>query len=343
MPSIHDNGANMIDLAPFPLTRLRRLRTDQFIRDLVQETQLQTKDLICPLFIKPGENICQPIAAMPGVQRLSIDRLVSEAKELYALGIPAIILFPVIDPQQKSADGAEAYNPQGLMQLAIKAVKQAVPELGVIADVALDPYTTHGHDGVLNSAGYVDNDRTLEVLVQQAIAQAQAGVDIIAPSDMMDGRIGRIRAALEQEGFVNCKLLCYSAKYASSFYGPFRDALGSSNNLGTSNKKQYQMDPANSDEALREVALDLQEGADIVMVKPALPYLDIILRIKQQYKVPTFAYQVSGEYAMIKAAAQNGWLDEKKAALEALLAIKRAGADAILSYFAKDVAALLGK
>lgn len=326
----------MTTLAPFPFSRLRRLRTDQFIRNLVQETRLQVTDLIYPMFITEGERVCTPIASLPGINRYSVDLMLQEAQEINALGIPAIILFPVVT--HKSLLAEEAYNPQGLIQRAIQAVKRTVPNLGVIVDCALDPYTSHGHDGIVDEVGYVDNDRTLDALAKQAISQARAGADIIAPSDMMDGRIGRIRTILEQEGFVKTKLLCYSAKYASSFYGPFREAIGSSANLGTSNKSQYQMDPANSDEALREVALDLQEGADIVMVKPALPYLDIIKRIKDNFHVPTFAYQVSGEYAMLKAAAQNGWLDEGKAALEALLAIKRAGADAILSYYAKEIA-----
>lgn len=327
--------------APFPATRLRRMRTDKFIRKLVQETQLQKHDLIYPIFITEGENSCEPIPSMPGIHRLSLDKLLIEAKETYDLGIPAIALFPVIPVGQKSANATEAYNPNGLIPNAIKALKNTVPELGIITDAALDPYTNHGHDGIVDTNGYVDNDRTLTILVQQAIAQAQAGADIIAPSDMMDGRIGAIRHGLEQEGFVNTKLLCYSAKYASSFYGPFRDAIGSQKNLGTGNKMQYQMDPANSDEALREVALDLQEGADMVMIKPALAYLDIINRVKQNFKVPTFAYQVSGEYAMLKAAAEKGWINEENCVLESLLAIKRAGADAIFTYYAKQIAELL--
>jgi len=329
----------MVNIAPYPLSRLRRLRTDPFVRNLVKETQLQTTDLIYPMFVMEGDNATQDIQAMPGIQRYTIDKTVEEAKEIYQLGIPAIILFPVIT--QKTPLAEEAYNPQGLIQQTIRAIKQAVPELGVIADTALDPYTTHGHDGIVTDNGYVDNDRTLAVLEQQAISHAQAGADVIAPSDMMDGRISKIRTALENEGFFNSKILCYSAKYASAFYGPFRDAIGSSSNLGKRDKAQYQMDPANTDEALREVALDLQEGADMVMVKPAMAYLDIIYRIKEKFKVPTFAYQVSGEYSMIKAAAQNGWLDEQKAAIESLISIKRAGADAILSYFAKDIAKFL--
>lgn len=331
----------MSHLAPFPATRLRRLRTDKFIRDLVQETQLQKTDLIYPMFVTEGDNICEPINSMPGINRFSIDNLLNEAREVYELGIPAIIIFPVIPAEQKTVDATESYNPNGLIPQAIRAIKGAIPDLGVITDTALDPYTSHGHDGILDADGYVANDRTLAILVQQAIAQAQAGADVIAPSDMMDGRINAIRHGLEQEGFVNTKLLCYSAKYASSFYGPFRDAVCSQKNLGTGNKKQYQMAPANSDEALREVALDLQEGADIVMVKPALAYLDIINRIKQEFKAPTFAYQVSGEYAMLKAAAEKGWLNEQNTALESLLAIKRAGADAILTYYAKQIVTLL--
>lgn len=331
----------MNHLAPFPATRLRRLRTDKFIRDLIQETQLQKTDFIYPIFVTEGDNIRESINSMPGINRFSIDNLIEEAKEVYELGIPAIIIFPVIPKEQKTDNAAEAYNPNGLIPLAIRSIKSTVPELGVITDTALDPYTSHGHDGVIGANGYVENDRTLAILVQQAIAQAQAGADVIAPSDMMDGRINAIRQGLEQEGFVNTKLLCYSAKYASSFYGPFRDAIGSQNNLGAGSKDQYQMAPSNSDEALREVALDLQEGADIVMVKPALAYLDIINRIKQEFKVPTFAYQVSGEYAMLKAAAEKGWINEQNAALESLLAIKRAGADAILTYYAKQIVKLL--
>lgn len=331
----------MSHFAPFPATRLRRLRTDSFIRDLVQETQLQKKDLIYPIFVIEGDNIRESIPSMPDIYRLSIDKVIEEAHEAYNFGIRAIILFPVIQSTQKSIDAAESYNPHGLIPEAIRALKKEIPDLGIITDAALDPYTTHGHDGVIDNNGYVENDRTLEILAQQAIAQAHAGADVIAPSDMMDGRIGIIRQHLEQEGFVNTKILCYSAKYASGFYGPFRDAIGSKENLGTCSKVQYQMDPANSDEALREVALDLQEGADMVMIKPALAYLDIINRIKQTFKVPTFAYQVSGEYAMLKAAGEKGWIDEQKCALESLLAVKRAGADAILTYYAKQIVQLL--
>lgn len=331
----------VLDAACYPLTRMRRMRSDEFTRDLMRETRLQVEDLIYPMFIMEGTSVTEPIASMPDIQRMSIDKVVDEAKELYALGIPAIALFPVTPPNKKSLDAEEAYNPQGLIQLAIRAIKASVPKLGIIADTALDPFTTHGHDGIIDSNGYVLNDQTLDILVQQALSHAQAGADIIAPSDMMDGRVKAIRNALEQAGFINTKILCYSAKYASSYYGPFRDAVGSKNTLQNSNKFQYQMDPGNTNEALREVALDIQEGADIVMIKPGLPYLDIIYRIKQQFKIPTFAYQVSGEYAMIKAAAQNGWIVEEHAAIEALICLKRAGADAIISYFAKKIALLL--
>jgi porphobilinogen synthase len=304
----------------------------------MRETQLSANDLIYPLFILEGENRREPVASMPGVERLSIDQLLEECEKAYRLGIPAVALFPVTSPDRKTDDAREAYNPDGLAQRAVRVLKRQLPELGVITDVALDPFTTHGQDGLVDSEGYVVNDETVDVLVKQALSHAEAGADIVAPSDMMDGRIGAIRAALEAKGFVHTRILAYSAKYASAFYGPFRDAVGSAANLGSGDKYTYQMDPANSDEALREVELDLAEGADMVMVKPGLPYLDIIRRVKDRFGVPTFAYQVSGEYAMLKAAAQNGWLDERKTVLESLLALKRAGADAILTYYARTVA-----
>ena len=322
----------------FPTTRLRRMRYQAFSRRLMQENQLSVDDLICPLFVIEGQNQQQNIASMPGVSRLSIDLLLKEAESLLALGIPAIALFPVIDRTQKSLDAAEAFNPEGLAQRTVKALKQAFPELGVITDIALDPFTSHGQDGLLNEQGYVINDETIAVLCKQALSHAEAGADIVAPSDMMDGRIGAIRQTLENHGHINTRILAYSAKYASSFYGPFRDAVGSAGNLGGDNKYSYQMDPANSDEALREIALDIQEGADMIMVKPGMPYLDIIRRAKDAFGVPTFAYQVSGEYAMLKAAAQNGWLDEKQVVLESLLAFKRAGCNGILTYYAKAAA-----
>jgi|TARA_B110000977_G_scaffold103666_1_gene135334 porphobilinogen synthase len=317
---------------------MRRMRASSFSRNLMREHTLTASDLIYPIFILEGEQQRQAIASMPGVDRLSIDFLVAEAKELVALGIPAIALFPVIDESLKSLDAAEAYNPEGLVPRAVKAIKAAAPELGVITDIALDPYTSHGQDGLINEHGYVLNDETVAVLVKQALCHAAAGVDVVAPSDMMDGRVGEIRDALEQEGFSNTLILAYAAKYASNFYGPFRDAVGSTANLGAANKHTYQMDPANSDEAIREVALDLAEGADMVMVKPGLPYLDVVQRVKQELAAPTFVYHVSGEYAMLKAAASNGWLDEKACVMEAMLCCKRAGADGILTYFAKDIA-----
>jgi len=317
---------------------MRRMRASPFSRELMREHTLTASDLIFPIFILEGEQQRQPIASMPGVERLSIDLLVAEAKELVTLGIPAIALFPVIDESLKSLDAAEAYNPQGLVPRAVKALKAAAPELGVITDIALDPYTSHGQDGLINEDGYVLNDETVAVLVKQALCHAAAGVDVVAPSDMMDGRVGEIRDALEQQNFSNTLILAYAAKYASNFYGPFRDAVGSSGNLGGGNKHTYQMDPANSDEAIREVALDLEEGADMVMVKPGLPYLDVVQRVKQELAAPTFVYHVSGEYAMLKAAANNGWLDEKACVMEAMLCCKRAGADGILTYFAKDIA-----
>ena len=309
----------------------------------MRENRLSVDDLIYPVFVTEGVNQRQAIASMPGVERVSLDVLLAEAEEIYNLGIPAIALFPVTHTDKKSDDAAEAYNPDGLAQRSVRALKKAFPDLGVITDVALDPFTSHGQDGLINQDGYVMNDETIAVLVKQALSHAEAGADIVAPSDMMDGRIGAIRQALEAQNYSNTLILAYSAKYASGFYGPFRDAVGSAGNLGKGNKYSYQMDPANSDEALREIQLDLQEGADMVMVKPGMPYLDIIRRVKEQYGVPTFAYQVSGEYAMIKAAAMNGWLDEKQVVLESLLAFKRAGSDAVLTYYAKSVARWLHK
>ena len=324
--------------ARFPRARPRRMRAAEFSRRLMRENRVTTDDLICPVFVCEGKGIREPIASMPGVSRLSLDVLARTATEYHALGIPAMALFPVTPPERKTLDGREAFNPDGLAQRAIRAVKDAVPEMGVITDVALDPFTTHGQDGVIDETGYVLNDITLDILVQQALSQARAGVDVVAPSDMMDGRIGAIRDALEGEGFVNTRILAYSAKYASAFYGPFRDAMGSATNLGKGSKQTYQMDPANTDEALREVALDLAEGADMVMVKPGLPYLDIIQRVKETTGAPTFAYQVSGEYAMFKAVSQAGWLEERAVVLETMLAFKRAGADGVLTYFAPDIA-----
>lgn len=326
---------------PFPATRMRRLRANAFSRNLVQESALHPSDLIYPMFVIEGSNASETVASMPGVQRLSIDLLVAEAKQLHALGIPAIALFPVVGADKKSLDASEAFNPDGLAQRAIKSIKDAVPELGIITDVALDPYTTHGQDGIIDDSGYVLNDRTVATLCQQACAQAEAGADIVAPSDMMDGRIGSVRQALEAAGHINTCILSYAAKYASAYYGPFRDAVGSAGNLGSGNKYNYQMDPANSDEALHECALDLQEGADMIMVKPGMPYLDIVRRVKDELAVPTFAYQVSGEYAMHCAAFANGWLDKNAVMSESLLAFKRAGADGVLTYFAKDMAILL--
>jgi len=324
--------------AGYPLQRMRRMRHDAFSRRLMRESALSVDDLIYPMFVVEGKEKREPVASMPGVERLSLDRLVEEAAHIRQLGIPAIALFPVTPAEKKTADAAEAHNPKALVQRCVRAVKKNCPDIGVITDVALDPFTSHGQDGLIDASGYVMNDETVEVLVKQALSHAEAGTDIVAPSDMMDGRIGRIRQALEQHGFRNTRILAYSAKYASSFYGPFRDAVGSAASLGGGNKRSYQMDPANSDEALHEAALDLMEGADMVMVKPGLPYLDIIYRVKEHFGVPTFAYQVSGEYAMLKAAGANGWLDEKQTVMEALLAFKRAGADAILTYFAKSAA-----
>ncbi len=322
----------------FPRFRARRMRRDDFSRRLMRETLLTVNDLIWPVFVCEGRGVREPVPSMPGVERLSLDRLLDEADEIAALGVPALALFPAVPGEKKSADAKEAWNPEGLVQRAVHALKSALPQLGVITDVALDPYTSHGQDGLIDDSGYVLNDETVAVLVQQALSHAEAGADIVAPSDMMDGRIGAIRSALEENGFVHTRILAYSAKYASHFYGPFRDAVGSAASLGRANKFNYQMDPANGDEALREVAMDIEEGADMVMVKPGLPYLDVIYRVKAEFGLPTFAYQVSGEYAMLKAAAANGWLDEKKTVIESLLAFKRAGADAILTYYAKTVA-----
>ena len=325
----------------FPATRMRRMRADPFSRRLMKESHLTPDDLIFPMFIKDGSGEREPVGSMPGLFRISIDELVKEAREIVSLGIPAIALFPNIPPADKSADGAEAYNPDGLVQRAVKAVKDACPELGVSTDIALDPYTLDGQDGITDSKGYVLNDVTLEALIKQAVSHAQAGVDIVAPSDMMDGRIGKIRQALETEGYVNTRILAYSAKYASKYYGPYKDAIGSAANFGSADKKSYQMDPANSNEAIHEVALDISEGADMVMVKPGMPYLDIVWRIKEEFGLPTLVYQVSGEYAMHVAAFQNGWLEEEAVILESLACFKRAGADGILSYFAKRAARLL--
>ena len=327
--------------APFPALRMRRMRKDAFSRAMMRENVLTPADLIFPVFVLEGKNQREKISSMPDVERLSVDLLLGVAEDCVALGIPVLALFPVINPALKTPDGIEATNPDGLVPRAVRELKQRFPELGILTDVALDPYTSHGQDGVLNAEGYVLNDETCALLVKQALIQADAGVDIVAPSDMMDGRIGAIRSALESRHHIHTRIMAYSAKYASAFYGPFREAVGSSATLGKSNKCNYQMDPANSDEALREVALDLMEGADMVMVKPGMPYLDIVRRVKDEFKVPTFAYQVSGEYAMIKAAAENGWLDHDKAMMEAMIAFKRAGADGVLTYFARDVARLL--
>jgi len=324
--------------ASFPLTRMRRMRRNDFSRRMVRENRLTSDDLIYPVFVIDGPTRREPVASMPGVERLTLEPLLAVAEETLQLGIPVLALFPVLAADKKSADGREATNAEGLVPRTVRALKQRFPELGILTDVALDPFTTHGQDGLIDDAGYVLNDETIEVLVAQALVQAQAGVDIIAPSDMMDGRIGAIRRHLESAGFIHTRIMAYSAKYASAFYGPFREAVGSKANLGKSSKAVYQMDPANGDEALREVGLDLQEGADMVMVKPGMPYLDIVRRVKDTYRVPTFAYQVSGEYAMLKAAFANGWLDEKAAVLEALTAFKRAGADGVLSYFSLQVA-----
>jgi len=327
--------------APFPAGRPRRLRRDAATRALVREHRLAAEDLILPVFLLDGVNQVQAVASMPGVQRRSIDQLFAVAEDCVRLGVPVMALFPVIEPGLKTPDGREATNPGGLVPRSVRALKERFPQLGILTDVALDPFTSHGQDGLLDASGYILNDETVAVLQQQALVQAEAGVDIVAPSDMMDGRIGAIRHALEGAGHIHPRIMAYSAKYASAFYGPFRDAVGSAGNLGKSDKKSYQMDPGNSDEALREVALDIAEGADMVMVKPGMPYLDIVRRVKQEFRVPTFAYQVSGEYAMIKAAAANGWLDHDAVMMEALLAFRRAGADGVLSYFALDAAKLL--
>ena len=322
----------------FPYRRMRRMRRDDFSRRLMREHQVTVDDLIYPMFVLEGEGQREAVPSMPGVERVSIDLLLQEAAELVALGIPAVALFPVTPLEKKTLDAREAYNPEGLAQRAVRALKEKFPELGVITDVALDPFTTHGQDGLIDESGYVMNDETVDVLVKQALSHAEAGADIVAPSDMMDGRIGAIREALERDNHIHTRILAYSAKYASAYYGPFRDAVGSAANLGAGNKYTYQMDPANSDEALHEVALDIQEGADMVMVKPGMPYLDIIRRVKDEFGVPTYAYHVSGEYAMLKAASQNGWLDERAVVMEAMVSFKRAGADGILTYYAKQVA-----
>jgi porphobilinogen synthase len=325
----------------YPLSRMRRLRKDAFSRALVRESTLSVDDLIQPVFVCEGSAVREPIPSMPGVERVSLDLLLQRAKRLDGLGIRALALFPVVETSSKTPDAKEAFNPDGLVPTVVSALREAVPDMGIITDVALDPYTSHGQDGLLDDSGYVTNDATVETLAQQALCHAHAGAQVVAPSDMMDGRIGAIREALEAEGLVNTRILAYSAKYASSFYGPFRDAVGSAGNLGGGSKYTYQMDPGNSDEALREIELDLAEGADMVMVKPGLPYLDIVLRVKQEFGVPTFVYQVSGEYAMLCAAANNGWLDRDAVVMESLLAFKRAGADAILTYFAEEVATVL--
>ncbi len=325
----------------FPITRMRRLRANDFSRRLVRENQLSVNDLIYPVFVTEGEGAVQPVPSMPGVERLSIDVLVQQAQAWVELGIPAVALFPVTPDHVKSRLAEEAYNPQGLAQRAVRALKQAYPALGVMTDVALDPFTTHGQDGIIDDTGYVLNDETIDVLVKQALSHAQAGADMVAPSDMMDGRIGAIREGLETHGHINTLIMAYSAKYASAYYGPFRDAVGSAENLGGGNKYSYQMDPSNTDEALHEVALDIEEGADMVMVKPGQPYLDIVYRVKQEFGVPTFAYQVSGEYSMIYASANAGWLDLESTVMESLIGFKRAGADGILTYFAPMVARIL--
>lgn len=321
----------------FPISRFRRMRRDDFSRRLMRENSLRVDDFIYPVFVLEGKGQRQNVASMPDIERLSVDLLIEELEPLVKAGLPAVALFPVTPQEKKTEDAREAFNPDGLAQNTIRQLKKAYPELGVISDVALDPFTTHGQDGLIDENGYVMNDETVEVLVKQALSHADAGADVVAPSDMMDGRIGAIRVELEENGFILTRILAYSAKYASSFYGPFRDAVGSAANLGAGNKYTYQMDPANSDEALHEVALDLDEGADMIMVKPGMPYLDIVRRVKDRFAVPTYAYQVSGEYSMLMAAVQNGWLDEKQVILEALLSFKRAGADGILSYFAKRV------
>ena len=327
-----------VSRAPWPATRMRRMRRDDFSRRLMREHTLTVADLIYPVFVLEGSNQTEAVPSMPGVERKSIDLLVEEARELAELGVPAMALFPVTPADVKTLDGREAWNPDGLAQRAVRAIKAAVPEMGVITDGALDPFTTHGQDGIIDDNGYVLNDVTVDALVKQALSHADAGADMVAPSDMMDGRIGAIREALENHGHIHTRIMAYSAKYASAYYGPFRDAVGSAGNLGKADKTTYQMDPANSDEALHEIALDLAEGADVVMVKPGMPYLDVVRRVKDKFKVPVYAYQVSGEYAMHMAAFQNGWLDQDKVMMESLLAFKRAGADGILTYFAKAAA-----
>ncbi|MCD2517005.1 porphobilinogen synthase [Massilia sp. G4R7] len=322
----------------YPASRMRRMRRDPFSRALMRENVVTPSDLIYPVFILDGENQRQQVSSMPGVERLSVDLLLKVAEEAVSLGIPMLALFPVVDASLKTYDGVEATNPEGLVPRAVRELKKRFPELGIMTDVALDPYTTHGQDGLPDENGYIVNEKTIEMLIRQSLAQAEAGVDVVAPSDMMDGRIGAIRGALESDSHIHTRIMAYSAKYASAFYGPFRDAVGSAANLGKADKNTYQMDPANTDEALREVALDLAEGADMVMVKPGMPYLDVVRRVKDEFKVPTFAYQVSGEYAMLKAAAQNGWLDHDKVMMESMMAFKRAGADGVLTYFALEVA-----
>ena len=331
----------MLTPPPYPASRPRRLRRDAWSRDLVRECEVRPSDLILPVFVLEGQGKAQDVASMPGVQRVTLDRLYPVAEECMALGIPVMALFPVLEPALKSDDGREALNDKGLVPTVVRELKKRFPGLGLMTDVALDPYTSHGQDGLLDDTGYIVNDETVAVLARQALVQAEAGVDIVAPSDMMDGRIGAIRSALEESGRIHTRIMAYSAKYASAFYGPFRDAVGSAANLGKSNKKVYQMDPGNGDEALREVALDLAEGADMVMVKPGMPYLDIVRRVKEEFRVPTFAYQVSGEYAMLKAAALNGWLDHDAVVMESLVAFKRAGADGVLTYFALEAARAL--
>ncbi|PID49118.1 MAG: porphobilinogen synthase [Proteobacteria bacterium] len=322
----------------FPTSRMRRMRRDDFSRRLMRENHLTVDDLIYPVFVLEGEHQREAVPSMPGVNRLSVDLLLEEARAIYQLGVPMLAIFPVTPSSAKSDKAEEAYNPEGLAQRAVRALKEALPDLGVMTDVALDPFTSHGQDGLMDASGYIVNDETVDVLVKQALSHAEAGADVVAPSDMMDGRIGALRWALEKNGYMNTRIMAYSAKYASSFYGPFRDAVGSAGNLGGGHKYSYQMDPANSHEALREIALDLQEGADMVMVKPGMPYLDIVRRVKENFLAPTYVYQVSGEYAMLKAAGMNGWINEKACVLEALLGMKRAGADGILTYFAHDVA-----
>ncbi|MDN3714514.1 delta-aminolevulinic acid dehydratase [Vibrio breoganii] len=329
--------------SPFPARRMRRMRKHDFSRRLMAENKISVDDLIYPMFVLMGKNRREAVESMPGIERLSIDLMLEEAERLANLGVPAIALFPVVNQDVKSTCAAEAHNPEGLVQRAVRLLKEHIPQIGVITDVALDPYTTHGQDGIIDNDGYVLNDETTAVLIKQALSHAEAGADVVAPSDMMDGRIGKIREALEKAGYIHTQIMAYSAKYASNYYGPFRDAVGSASNLKGADKKNYQMDPANSDEALHEVALDIAEGADMVMVKPGMPYLDVVRRVKTELQVPTFAYQVSGEYAMHKAAIQNGWLKERETVLESLLCFKRAGADGILTYFAKDVAEWLAE